>query len=73
MIAMRKCACPGSKVVDGHCAVCGAGVEWDYNEATDAVVLHRRVETPSWDTKLRCSCGFEACTRREMAIHEFGQ
>lgn len=45
----------------------------DYNEETDPVVLHRRVETPGWDTKLRCSCGFEANTKREMAIHEFGQ
>lgn len=29
MTMYRKCSCPGSKVVEGHCAVCGAGVEWD--------------------------------------------
>lgn len=30
-VMYRKCSCPGSKVVEGHCNVCGAGVEWDYS------------------------------------------
>lgn len=30
---------------------------------------HEQVETPGWDTKLRCSCGFEAATKREIALH----
>ena len=30
---------------------------------------HEQVKTPGWDTKLRCACGFEANTRREMENH----
>ena len=30
---------------------------------------HTQVETPNWDTKLRCSCGFEAATKQELDQH----
>lgn len=30
---------------------------------------HEQIETPGWDTKLRCACGFEAATKREMTLH----
>lgn len=33
---MRKCSCPGAKIVEGHCAICGAGVEWFDDDSPDA-------------------------------------
>ncbi len=31
---------------------------------------HRRVSVPSWDTKVRCSCGAEFDRLRDFDIHE---
>lgn len=33
------------------------------------VSAHKQVETPGWDTKLLCDCGFQAATKRELAVH----
>lgn len=31
---------------------------------------HEVVETPNWDTKERCSCGFESVSKCELYFHQ---
>lgn len=39
----------------------------------DDTQAHEQIQTPGWDTKLRCACGFEAATKREMTLHLEGR
>lgn len=31
--------------------------------------VHEQIETPGWDTKLRCACGAEFATKAQLKAH----
>lgn len=48
------------------------GVRIAIRQAADALHAqdaHRQIDTPNWDTKIRCACGYESVSRCEWALH----